>query len=218
MNNYISRFRNIPYNMGFFFRATIVTLSVIVFSVFIFVMNLNQEHTNNEIVTVQEQPLLVSPVKSSNVIKREISIEKTAQIIVRDGKKVSPRTAKRYAKWIYDSAEKHKVNPILILSVMSVESNFDANAKSPTGPIGLLQVAYTFHKEKTTREGLYDPKNNIDVGTQILAEYSSGTDSRTLVRYYGGTYEQSNSYAKKVIHYKYKYEKEIARAVYVKTI
>ena len=155
-------------------------------------------------------------VENHKEMSTKLAIIKAAEIIVRDGKNVHPDTATKYAKWIYASGEKHNVDPVLILSVMSVESNFIASAKSPTGPIGLLQVAYTWHKNKTSRAGLFDPKNNIDVGTRILAEYKGATDTKTLSKYYGGSAEKSNKYALKVISYKYRYEHEILTAMYSK--
>lgn len=201
-------------------RAFLVAVVLAFLLVFMFVVNVKQVQKINDMTRVDEPYRVVLVVnKPSKSVKREMAIEKTAEIIVRDGKNVNPATAKKYAKWIYAAGEKHKVNPVLILSVMSVESNFNAKAQSPTGPIGLLQVAYTHHKEKTTRAGLYDPKNNIDVGTQILAEYKGANDARTLNRYYGGgSAAVSSAYARKVILHKHKYEKEISRAVYVNTI
>ena len=136
-------------------------------------------------------------------------IDKTTNIIVREGN-VKHSTARKYALWIQEAGLKHKVDPVLILSVMSVESNFKANAKSPTGPIGLLQIAHSFHKEKSSKAGLYDPKTNIFVGAQIIREYKniSKNETEALLRYNGSLY-RNRGYAKKVLLSKYKYEKEI---------
>lgn len=214
----ILRFRN---NINFikFIKSFVITAIIIFLVVMAYVINVKNIQKLNVESEVHEPYRVVLVVgKPKNQIRKEIAIEKTAEIIVRDGKNIHPTTAKKYAKWIYAAGERHNVNPILILSVMSVESNFNAKAQSPTGPIGLLQVAYSYHKEKTTRAGLYDPKNNIDVGTRILAEYKGSNDARTLIRYYGGGSGVSSAYARKVILHKYKYEKEIMSAVYVKSI
>lgn len=146
-----------------------------------------------------------------------IVIDATADIIKRDGN-VPLAVAKKYATWIYESGAKYSVDPLLILAVMAVESKFDYKAISPTGPIGLLQIAYSWHKEKTTQAGLFDPKNNINVGTQIIKEYAdrSSTEVETLLRY-NGSLGQSTQYAVKVLNNKRKYSNEIMDAV-VKSI
>jgi hypothetical protein len=206
INHILLQFK-LPTIKAFVLAVLVVFLSV---SAFILIMQTEEKLPPVHYPHVKTQ---IEIEKLKRAIKKEISIEKTAQIIVRDGKNIHIETANRYAKWIYAAGERHKVNPVLILSVMSVESNFNAKAESPTGPIGLLQIAYSWHKEKTTRVGLFDPKNNINVGTRILAEYRGSSDTKTLHRYYGGDSETSSAYARKVISYKHKYEKEIKAAL-----
>lgn len=144
-----------------------------------------------------------------------ILIDATAQIIVNDSKfKMPKEVAKQYAIWIFESAAKNKVDPILVLSVMSVESQFDYKAMSGTGAVGLMQVIHSWHQEKTTKAGLFDPKINIDVGTQIIKEYSkrSSTDVETLLRY-NGTLGEAPVYATKVLMKHKKYENEIFKSI-----
>lgn len=171
---------------------------------------------------VENFPVVSSPVvTASTTIKNSIEFEKMVGIISRDGK-LSMTLARSYADWIHDAAFQHNVSPILVLSVMSIESRFRATAVSPSGPIGLLQIAHTWHKKKSSRADLFKPKNNIYVGTRILAEYSlkdsKHSDQRTLIRYYGGDRSTSLVYAQKVIDRKHKYEKEILTDFYIKTI
>lgn len=195
----------------FFTGALILILSVILYAV-------NVSHNVIEdSIDAESRPTQPRKKINRNTVGH-YDIEKVADIIVRDGKNVSKFTAEKYAKWIYASSELHNVNPVLILSVMYVESNFDSKAQSPTGPIGLLQIAYTYHKEKTSRIGLFDPQNNINVGAQILAEYKGLTDTATLSRYYGGTAKKSTEYAKKVLLFKDKYESELMLSNRVKSI
>lgn len=205
--SFINQIKPILLSIFYFFILVLISLGLCILNV----RNTDHAMWGQNAEKIQEGEF-VSNVDQTQQLN-SVAIEKTAQIIVREGKNIKPATAKKYAKWIYSSGEKHKINPVLILSVMSVESNFNANAKSPTGPIGLLQVAHSWHKEKSSREGLFDPKNNIDVGAQILAEYKGTTDIKTLAKYYGGTVEKSNAYAKKVMFVKNKYENEIRLAV-----
>ena len=164
-------------------------------------------HTQN--VHLQQQTHLMSQNPRSD----SVLIQTTADIISREGN-IPKQTATSYAMWIYEAGAVYAVDPILILSVMQVESKFDYKAISPTGPIGLLQVAWSWHKEKTTKAELFDPKTNIIVGTQILREYKnlSKSEIETLLRY-NGSLGAAPVYAVKVLGFKKKYETEIMKAV-----
>lgn len=142
-----------------------------------------------------------------------VVVDATTSIIMRDGK-IPENVAKRYAVWVYEAAFKYNVDPLLILSVMRVESQFDYKVISSGGAIGLLQVIHSWHAEKTTKVGLFDPKNNIEVGARILKEYAgrSHSDVETLLRY-NGSLGQAPVYAVKVLGYKKRYEEEIYNAV-----
>ena len=141
-------------------------------------------------------------------------VSATSKIITREGSIPAP-IAQKYAVWVYESAAQYGVDPILVLAVMSVESQFNYRAISPTGPIGLLQVAWSWHKEKSSKDALFDPKTNIKVGTQILKEYRdmSSTEVESLLRYNGSLGSESPKYAIKVLQIKSKFEKEILTAV-----
>src|SRR4051795_7772316 len=64
------------------------------------------------------------------------------------------------------AAKKHKVRPALVKGIVAAESAFNANAVSPKGALGLMQLM-----PATAR--LYGadpmiPEQNIDAGTQYL--------------------------------------------------
>lgn len=145
--------------------------------------------------------------------KADVVLEKTAAIIMRDGK-VPENVARKYTMWIFEASHKHNVDPITILSVMSVESTFKQDAVSGANAIGLMQIIHFWHKEKTTQVALFDPKNNINVGTKILKEYRelSGSDAEMLARY-NGTWKKSNKYSSKVLAKRNKYQHEIMKAI-----
>lgn len=161
------------------------------------------------IVPAQNNVATATPQKN----KAAVVFDATTNIIMRDGK-VPARIARKYTLWIYEAAYKHKVDPITILSVMSVESTFKQDAVSGANAIGLMQVIHYWHKEKTTQDGLFDPKNNINVGAKILKEYSrlSDSDAEMLARY-NGTWKKSDKYSNKVLMKRTKYKQEIMEAV-----
>ena len=150
------------------------------------------------------------PIAITNEV---LILNKTASIISRDGN-IPLKVAKRYSIWIFEAAAEYSLDPILLLSVIYTESKFNYKAISPTGPIGLFQIASSYHKEKTTKAALFDPKNNIMVGAWILREYADRSKStiETLLRY-NGSLGEAPHYATKVMTTKYKYEREIMKAI-----
>jgi len=98
-----------------------------------------------------------------------------------------------------------KVDPLLLLAVMAVESRYNPVAESNMGAKGLMQVIPKFHAEKLVEHGgesaLLDPHVNIQVGAQILREYMRrfGETETALQMYAGAFDEPSSSYAFKVL-------------------
>jgi soluble lytic murein transglycosylase-like protein len=98
-----------------------------------------------------------------------------------------------------------KVDPLLILAVMAVESRYNPVAESNMGAKGLMQVIPKFHAEKISERGgesaLLDPHVNIQVGAQILREYLRRFgETETALQMYAGAFDEPNSsYAFKVL-------------------
>lgn len=181
----------------------LITIAIALLGYFAYVLPINQAFISTPVATVAV----------AEKTKSDVVLEKTAAIIARDGK-VSAAVAKKYTLWIFEASHKHDVDPITILSVMSVESTFKQDAISNADAIGLMQVIHFWHKEKTTQVALFDPKNNINVGTKILKEYRklSNSDSEMLARY-NGTWKKSVKYSTKVLAKRDKYRHEIMKAV-----
>lgn len=64
------------------------------------------------------------------------------------------------------AASKHGVPAALVKSIMAAESNFIADAVSPKGAIGLMQLMPETAKEYGADP--MDPKQNVDAGAQYL--------------------------------------------------
>lgn len=69
---------------------------------------------------------------------------------------------------IQDSAQRNNLRPELVTAVIHNESGFVKSALSPKGAIGLMQVM-PGTAAKYGNYNLYDPKDNITVGTKHLA-------------------------------------------------
>lgn len=112
----------------------------------------------------------------------------------------------------YRAGTEHRVDPLLVLAVVAVESRFNPVAESALGAKGLMQVLPQYHQDKLAAHGgtaaLLDPIVNIDVGTRILREYlRRGGDLRSGLKLYsGGDDEFLAQYAGKVLSERAKME------------
>ncbi|MDB5990189.1 MAG: rane protein [Herbaspirillum sp.] len=116
----------------------------------------------------------------------------------------------------YINAKDIKLDPLLILAVMAIESSFNPFAESPVGAQGLMQVMSKIHQEKFDDLGgikaALNPAANIKVGSLILKEYVTrgGSIEAGLKTYVGAAgYESDGGYGAKVMSEYYRL-KEVA--------
>ena len=103
-------------------------------------------------------------------------------------------------------AKEVNIDPVLLLAVISVESNFNPNTKSHAGAEGLMQVMTAVHKDKYAIFGgtseAAKPEVNIRVGAYILKYLIATAGSlRNGLKYYVGAAnaEDDGGYADKVM-------------------
>lgn len=119
------------------------------------------------------------------------------------------RVAKQVVDRIVESAlvvgADLKVNPVLILAVMSVESRFNPYAESSAGAQGLMQVMTRVHTDKFEKlerppTAAFHPEVNIRIGAQILADCirRRGGEVAGLKCYVGASGPNDGGYSKKV--------------------
>ncbi|MCP2871745.1 transglycosylase SLT domain-containing protein, partial [Salmonella enterica subsp. enterica serovar Typhimurium] len=69
---------------------------------------------------------------------------------------------------VYAAASRYKLDPLLLIALISVESAFNPTAESAWGAQGLTQVIPKYHPEKLALFGpdasLLDPTTSIFVG------------------------------------------------------
>lgn len=76
-----------------------------------------------------------------------------------------------YSDLVTKYSKKYGVPEKLIHQLISVESSGKADAVSPTGPVGLMQVSKAVANEAGySKADMYDPEKNIDAGTRYLAQ------------------------------------------------
>lgn len=99
----------------------------------------------------------------------------------------------------YTTAHEVKLDPLLILAVMAIESGLNPFAESPMGAKGLMQVMAKVHHDKFQQvggaEAALNPVANIRVGAQILKDYvkRSGSVEGGLKTYVGAADMESDS-------------------------
>src|SRR6185295_14350517 len=117
-----------------------------------------------------------------------------------------------YGTAISLAAERHGVDGLLMAAIVAVESGFTANAVSPKGAQGLMQVRPAVG-EAFDAGDLFEPYANVDVGSRYfgsllkehhgdleltLAAYNAGP---AAVARYGGVppYPETRDYVRKVL-------------------
>lgn len=140
--------------------------------------------------------------------------------------RVSSEMATNIVSQAYATGRETKLDPMLILAVISVESGFNPVAESSMGAKGLMQVIPRFHPEKFHplggEEAAFDLEANILVGAQILKQYirRAGDLADALRMYVGASSdENANGFSAKVmterdrLHYVLQRHKNGSRAV-----
>jgi hypothetical protein len=121
----------------------------------------------------------------------------------------------------YSTAHEIKLDPLLILAVMAIESGLNPFAESPMGAQGLMQVMSKVHSDKFLEVGgakaALNPVANIRVGAQILKDYVTRTGSVEggLKTYVGaGAFDDDSGYGNKVLA-EYRRLKQVANGTNV---
>lgn len=116
-------------------------------------------------------------------------------------------------RMIDEAAARHQVDPNLVRAVIKVESNFNPNAVSRKGAIGLMQLMPSTARELNVTNP-YDPQQNVDAGVRhlkSLLETNAGDVPRSLAAYNAGQgavrrsggippYAETRNYVKQITH------------------
>ncbi len=157
----------------------------------------------------------------------EVANDDKAHRVTRQQKYVTDWLSRRYrvagdaanmlVTTAYNTAHEIKLDPLLILAVMAIESGLNPFAESPMGAQGLMQVMSKVHSDKFEEVGgkqaALNPVANIRVGAQILKDYVTRTGSVEggLKTYVGaGAFDDDSGYGNKVMA-EYNRLKQVAR-------
>lgn len=108
------------------------------------------------------------------------------------------RKALKYYPVIEKYSVEYKIDPLLVISIIKVESNFKPNVKSKKGAIGLMQLMPSTAKDVAEKylylsdyseEKLYEPEFNIRLGiyyVKILSDMFNNNINLILASYNAG--------------------------------
>jgi len=109
-----------------------------------------------------------------------------------------------------------KLDPLLIIAVIAIESRFNPIAESPAGAKGLMQIIPKYHGDKLEEFGgeqaVFEPETNIHVGARILKEYlrRTGNLGIALQMYAGALGDNEDQYTRKVLNERHRLQQVVA--------
>jgi soluble lytic murein transglycosylase-like protein len=163
--------------------------------------------THNKAFTLLGNVLHAQPVPVAAADNGEASpaqIEGLRRYIARKYR-VSHDATEVLVKTAYGVGRDMDLDPLLVLSVVAIESRFNPFAESGVGAQGLMQVMTSVHHEKFKSFGgmqaAWNPIANMRVGAQILQDCIArgGSVEAGLRRYVGATGPNDGGYGAKVL-------------------
>jgi soluble lytic murein transglycosylase-like protein len=154
---------------------------------------------------VHAQPVKVAAVEENNDGQASpAQIEGLRRYIARKYR-VSHDATEVLVKAAYGVGQDMDLDPLLLLSVVAIESRFNPFAESGVGAQGLMQVMTSVHHEKFKSFGgsqaAWNPIANMRVGAMILQDCIArgGSIEAGLKRYVGATGPNDGGYGAKVL-------------------
>ena len=114
---------------------------------------------------------------------------------------LQPEAANEFAGWILEAADRQRLEPELIASLVQAESTFRKQARSHVGAVGPTQVQPRFWNEFCGGDDLTDPGYNIHCGAQVLAHLKQmcGGGECALVAYNVGRNSERKHAARRFV-------------------
>ncbi len=154
-------------------------------------------------LAVSVSPLVLPSLKPGS---RNMRYEMMSTILHREASGMDSMTKQKVLNTISHLSEKYTIDPLLILSIMYVESHFQPDAKSNKGALGLMQVKPVVLKDVASQlqfpitnhiQILTDKEWNIHVGVcyfSKLLKMFHGDISKALMAYNSGPTTVSRVY------------------------
>lgn len=130
--------------------------------------------------------------------------------------RVSAEALRPIFETAHQVGQEKRIDPLLIVAIIGVESSFNPLAESAFGAQGLMQVVPRFHQDKVPAgagsEVFFDPVANIRIGVLVLQEAIERRGGLMAgLQQYAGLTNGSSWYADKVMAEKARLEQAIKR-------
>lgn len=117
--------------------------------------------------------------RALSLMNRFSSTDRTALQVKADPVMWASLYPEAYKEKVFQYAEKRKIDPYLILSIMRAETQYKSDAISPVGAVGLMQfMPYSAQKvadimdQKIQTDQLFAPEKSIEFGAAYLKKLS----------------------------------------------
>lgn len=166
-------------------------------------------------------PAMEAPAEAPMVVPEPVALSPRMQgalDYVTRRYKVSPESLVPVFETAQLIGKERRIDPLLIVAIIGIESRFNPFAQSSMGAQGLMQVIPRFHMDKvpegtTGDRPLLDPVINIRVGVHVLQEAIRRSGSLVAgLQYYAGSSDTEAAYASKVLAEKERLEQAARRA------
>ena len=147
----------------------------------------------------------IQPSAAKKLLQAPARVDNVDALVGAVAKKyrVSHHAMREFVDTAYAEAKRNRLDPLLVIAVIAVESRFNPVAQSDQGATGLMQVIPKYHADKFSAangESVLDPRTNIKVGAQVLKEYiSRGGNEAAGLQLYNGSSDPANAYALRVM-------------------
>ena len=160
--------------------------------------------------------IVVTPVKPKTTVASK-PLQSGVLEYVKKRYRVSPEAVLPVVEVAELVGRERRIDPLLILAIIGVESSFNPFAESAMGARGLMQVIPRFQMDKvptgTSSHKWFDPAVNIRVGVRVLEDAIRRRGDLTAgLQSYSGSTSAEGSYADKVLAEKARLEKAARRA------
>ncbi len=158
------------------------------------------------------------PVTDTAVMQAEEARYRALSGFVANRYRVSQDVAFDLVTVAHRAGHQLKLDPLLIIAVIAIESRFNPIAESPAGAKGLMQIIPKYHGDKLEEFGgeqaVFEPEANIHVGARILKEYlrRTGNLGIALQMYAGALSDNEDQYTRKVLNERQRLQQVVAPA------